>query len=480
MSFGLKTIILFVILGIGIWLRFLNLGVESYWCDEVYSVEIASHEPLEVLSGRIASPAHPPLYNTILSLWTKYFPINESSTRLLSLIFSLLTMPVIYLTAKIIKDDDIFKLSSLSLYCVSLFSILYSQETRSYSMLVFLAALSLLAQLTVFRRKEYRQQLPPIYFYFFITLLGIFTHYIYFLLIFIQIIIWIPYLVNAKSPKLTVLMVSGFLLILGIFYFFWGKSNFIPSLFNNMRGYSIEQRVGYVFGKLEQPRIDVVGNLFRMSFNNIKIFWRFRTNRYLIVLLFISLFFLDVKKVELKRGRESIILAFKKGANKTSIYLSFPIIFTLFIILCTPLVEVVSNFYYYIFILPNLIFFIPYTLLRFLPRRIFLFLIIFFICVSIVGDIDYLGNPHKTEFKNVAQYLMSTMGKGQTVAMVEGDVCYVMSYYLKGDNNLDYSCVAGIDSSVKADFFVSKDSYPESEKYKKVKNFYGLVLLKGD
>ena len=296
-----------------------------------------------------------------------------------------------------------------------------------------------------------------------------------------QVVIWIFYLIRSKSSELTVSLFFGFLVVMGIFYYFWGRSNLIPSLFSNNRGHSMEQRVGYVFGKLDQPRIDVVGNLFQMSFNNINFFWRFKISRYLITLFFSSLFILDVKKIKLKGRTGSDILVFRKGTDKISVYLSFQLIFVLFIILCTPLVKILFNSYYYIFILPNLILFISYSLLRFLPKKIFLFSIILFTYASIVGDIDYLRSPHKTEFKKVAEYLMTTLGQGKSVAIMGGgDVCYAMNYYLKGNDGFNYNCVTGNGSEVKADILVSKEGYPESEKYKKVKDFHGLVLLERD
>ena len=142
----MKVIFFVFVLVSGVFLRLYNLGKESFWYDEIYSIELASYPFKEIISGKIADPGNPPLFFAILSLWLKKFTPTEFFSRLPVALVSIATIPVIFLIAKTIDKSRIFRLLSVSLFSVSLFSIAYAQETRSYSLLVFLVSVSLWLQ----------------------------------------------------------------------------------------------------------------------------------------------------------------------------------------------------------------------------------------------------------------------------------------------------------------------------------------------
>ncbi|WP_238532807.1 glycosyltransferase family 39 protein [Halalkalicoccus jeotgali] len=85
----------------------------------------------------------PPLYYLVLDIWTATFGYGESTLRLLSALFGIATIVVIYLLGSELYSRDVGLLSA-GLLSVSAFHIWYAQEARMYTLLAFLASLSYL------------------------------------------------------------------------------------------------------------------------------------------------------------------------------------------------------------------------------------------------------------------------------------------------------------------------------------------------
>ncbi|MGW8145003.1 MAG: glycosyltransferase family 39 protein, partial [Anaerolineales bacterium] len=120
-------------------LRLWNLGSESAWIDEAYSITLARHSILDILKGT-AADQHPPLYYLLLKFWL-LFGSGVTYARFLSVIIGVINVGQVlhfgYRTAGI----AIGILAGL-LVAISPMHVWYSQEIRMYILLVSLTTAS--------------------------------------------------------------------------------------------------------------------------------------------------------------------------------------------------------------------------------------------------------------------------------------------------------------------------------------------------
>lgn len=132
-----ETILLLLIILIGAFLRFYDIGAESLWLDEAASIREAAMS----IKGMVAHSNQPPLYFLILNLWIKLFGTGEAALRSLSAIFGIISLLLMYLIGSILFTRRIGLLACF-LSAISSFHIRYSQEVRGYSLLLLLALVS--------------------------------------------------------------------------------------------------------------------------------------------------------------------------------------------------------------------------------------------------------------------------------------------------------------------------------------------------
>ncbi len=131
-----------VALAAGLLLRVLLIGSKSIWLDEAMSLYVTQSGPAAWLSGA-AEGYHPPLYYAFLSLWIRLGQ-SEGILRLSSALFGVLAIPLTYLLARSLASKGV-ALAAAWLVALSPLLVWYSQEFRSYSLLVFLVLLAALA-----------------------------------------------------------------------------------------------------------------------------------------------------------------------------------------------------------------------------------------------------------------------------------------------------------------------------------------------
>ncbi|MBU2062783.1 MAG: glycosyltransferase family 39 protein, partial [Candidatus Omnitrophica bacterium] len=113
-------------------LRLFRLGYHDFWYDEIGSV------------GYALCPWNhwnAPLYGIVLHFWVKIFGVSEFSLRMPSLIFSFLSVVLIFFFGKELFNKKT-GLIAASLMALSPFHLWYAQEARDYSMLLFFGLLS--------------------------------------------------------------------------------------------------------------------------------------------------------------------------------------------------------------------------------------------------------------------------------------------------------------------------------------------------
>lgn len=170
---GLRVVIV-ILLVLGIFFRFANLGQKVYWIDESYtSLRISGYTEAEfiqqVVDGQIRDikylqkyqrtnseksvvdtvkglaleePQLAPLYFVATRLWVQLFGDSVAVTRSMSAVFSLLALPCMYWLCLELFESSLTAWLAVSLLAVSPFQIVYAQEARPYSLFVLVVLLS--------------------------------------------------------------------------------------------------------------------------------------------------------------------------------------------------------------------------------------------------------------------------------------------------------------------------------------------------
>jgi mannosyltransferase len=144
------TTLLTGIIVLGAAIRFSTLGEQSFWYDEATTHAIVAHGLGHVLSAVPKTESTPPLYYVLLWLWAQVFGHGEVGLRSFSALCGTLTIPVAWAIGRELLSERAGLVAAL-LTAVNPFLFWYSQEARSYSLLLLLSALSLLALVRALR-----------------------------------------------------------------------------------------------------------------------------------------------------------------------------------------------------------------------------------------------------------------------------------------------------------------------------------------
>ena len=129
---------------IGAVLRFATLGVQAYHHDEIVTASrILRGSFFHAMDAVGFSESAPPLYYALAWLWTQVTGTGEFGLRSLSAVAGVATIPVAYLIGIELRGRRA-GLVAAALVAVNPMLLWYSQEARSYALLVLLCAVSLL------------------------------------------------------------------------------------------------------------------------------------------------------------------------------------------------------------------------------------------------------------------------------------------------------------------------------------------------
>ncbi|HYP54874.1 MAG TPA: glycosyltransferase family 39 protein [Solirubrobacterales bacterium] len=129
---------------LGIAVRFASLGVQSYHHDEVITAARVIPGSFTEMLGQVkGSESNPPLYYVLAWGWAKVFGTGEVGLRSLTALFGAATVPIAFLIGRELASARA-GLIGAALVALSPMLIWYSQEARSYALLVFFGALALL------------------------------------------------------------------------------------------------------------------------------------------------------------------------------------------------------------------------------------------------------------------------------------------------------------------------------------------------
>jgi uncharacterized membrane protein len=123
--------------------RFTRIGHQSFWLDESYTVDLVQRSFGDLLHGVARTESTPPLYYVLAWLWAKLFGTSEAGLRSMSALFGTVAVPVAWRAARE-WFTPAAGLIAAALVAINPFFVWYSQEARSYALLVLTSALTLL------------------------------------------------------------------------------------------------------------------------------------------------------------------------------------------------------------------------------------------------------------------------------------------------------------------------------------------------
>jgi mannosyltransferase len=152
-SRGAAVVLVLLVVALGACLRLYRIGAQPLWVDEAASLRFARGSLSQLWSwSTLTDPGNPPLYYSLLHGWL-VLGDNEASLRLLSALFGVLTIPLVYALGRTIRDHRLGIVTAL-LFAISPFQVWYSQEARAYSLLTLGATSAMLGVANLLRHPE--------------------------------------------------------------------------------------------------------------------------------------------------------------------------------------------------------------------------------------------------------------------------------------------------------------------------------------
>jgi 4-amino-4-deoxy-L-arabinose transferase-like glycosyltransferase len=380
--------LLLVITAIGCFLRFYNLGFNSLWLDEASTLTFATAGSFwDIWTLTVTIEPNPPLFH-----WIEYimlsFGNSEFVLRFAPAVIGTLTIPVIYFIGKEFIDEN-GGLISAAAFAISPFLILYSQEARAYSLLLFFIALSTLFYLYALKSSGYKWWIA----FALASSLAFWTHF--YTVIFLAALI-IYTLAIYKLKYIKELIISGIILAISVLPL--GIIS-IPVLLASKSGGPTFGVQG--FAVIQETLVQLLG------FN------------ILSAMILITLFLIGLTTLFIKEKENGIlliwILAFTFIA---SIVLSFKI----------PMVP-----RYLIFLDIVLVLGIAYSYKLFYSlsqNKIIIYAMIFIIAIlSAPFLMSYYSGYSKDDWRGFSKTLSSTTQPGDSIVIVPGYMYQPLNYY---------------------------------------------------
>lgn len=161
---------------LGAFFRLFKLDLQSPWEDELFSIRASSVSSLIELWEWMKNDPHPPLYQTLLFFWFQTFSPTVFFGRLLSAIGGLLVPLAFYIFIPK-KLSGRIRVSVSALLALSTGLIYYSQELRSYSLLVLFCTIQLAFVLRFVYETEQIRRTKILFVVLAVSLLASYTHF---------------------------------------------------------------------------------------------------------------------------------------------------------------------------------------------------------------------------------------------------------------------------------------------------------------
>jgi len=164
---------------------------QSIRLDEAQSIWFTTKSVPSILALS-AEDVHVPLYILILHYWVQIFGSSIVIVRLFSFLFFLITIPIYYLFVRDSSTEEV-AITAVCLFVLSPFILWYSAEGRNYALFTLISTVSSLTFVRLHTSNLRHSKIP----YVIATIIGLYTHYFFLLLIFTQ---WL-YFVGVRVIK---------------------------------------------------------------------------------------------------------------------------------------------------------------------------------------------------------------------------------------------------------------------------------------
>jgi uncharacterized membrane protein len=316
---------LLAIVLIGLFLRVYQLGTQSIWLDESVSISISGLSVPQLVQAA-APDVHPPLYYFLLHYWMMVFGTSASAVRLLSVLFGVLAIPMIYVVGRQLFNKGVGLVGALIL-ALSSFNIYYSQEARMYSLLVLLALVSMY----FFWRFLQQSNLVSSVGYVLSTTLLVYTHYFGWFVLIAQNIYVVTLLLLSKNRTYKLrhwVAVQAIVLAL-----------YVPWMGIAVNQASQRLTVGESVGQLLQPTIVTI----------IQTFGIYSDSSVLLSALFLALSALSLFAYKRVRGSmdwKAPLKAFESYSWEVHIQDATPVYFLVVLLLSINVIPSVISYFY--------------------------------------------------------------------------------------------------------------------------------------
>lgn len=123
-------------------LRFWGIGRQGFWYDEATTAWLLRGTLGQMLARLPHTESTPPLYYLLAWVWVRLFGDTQTGLRSLSALAGVATVPVAFAAARELAGRRVALLAA-GLVAVNPFLVWYSQEARSYALLVLAATVAL-------------------------------------------------------------------------------------------------------------------------------------------------------------------------------------------------------------------------------------------------------------------------------------------------------------------------------------------------
>lgn len=166
----------------GAYLRLRNITEESLWLDELFSVAVSQPEnSFSYVFQQTLNDVHPPFFQIVLWVFYKIFGFGEMIGRYLSAAFGIMLIPAIFVLGRQTFDVRV-GLYAAWLAAINFYLVVYSQEVRSYELLVLLTTVSFVAFIRAMRTLDR----IDVFVYSVVAAMLVSTHYFGFLVVLAQ------------------------------------------------------------------------------------------------------------------------------------------------------------------------------------------------------------------------------------------------------------------------------------------------------
>lgn len=144
--------VIFILMGVAACLFLYRIDVAPLGLDEAISYFRSKLPYKQMFQYTVSIDKHTPLYYGLLHLWL-LFEQTEFWLRSLSVVWAVLTVPLVYLLGRVIGGPRVGVVVAI-LFVTAPFHVRYAQEARMYTMLTFFASLAMLGLALALKQRD--------------------------------------------------------------------------------------------------------------------------------------------------------------------------------------------------------------------------------------------------------------------------------------------------------------------------------------